>query len=157
VAAMKRSESGQAPVRQNPGARTSVREERLPDAELEVLACLWRNGETTAREVREAMHTYRPMTHGSVATLLSRLQAKGLVTRRKGPVGKAYVYKAVRRPGPAYRRVIKDFVERIFGGNTVALVNSLFETKPPTPDELETLQTLLDELREQDNSGRDDR
>ncbi len=147
MAPTKRSESAPTSV-----ARTPVREERLPDAELEVLACLWRNGETTAREVREGMHRYRPMTHGSVATLLSRLQAKGLVARRKGSVGKAYVYKATRRPGPAYRRVIKDMLERIFGGSTVAVVNSLFETKPPTPDELDTLQELLDEIREQNNS-----
>jgi BlaI family penicillinase repressor len=154
VAAMKRLESGQASAHQNPVVRTTVREERLPDAELEVLACLWRNGETTAREVREAMQHYRPMTHGSVATLLSRLQAKGLVARRKGPVGKAYVYKATRRPGPAYRRVVKDILERIFGGSSVALVNSLFETQPPTPDELDALQELLDELREQNDSGR---
>ena len=149
VAASKHSESGQASV-----AQTPVREERLPDAELEVLACLWRNGETTAREVREAMHRYRPMTHGSVATLLSRLQAKGLVARRKGAVGKAYVYKATRRPGPAYRRVVRDMLERIFGGSTVAVVNSLFETQPPTADELDVLQELLNELREQNGSGR---
>ena len=145
--------SGSTPVSV---ARTPVREERLPDAELEVLACLWRNGETTAREVREGMHGYRPMTHGSVATLLTRLQAKGLVARRKGSVGKAYVYKATRRPGPAYRRVIKDMLERIFGGSTVAVVNSLFETKPPTPDELDVLQGLLDEIREQNSAERSD-
>jgi len=36
------------------------------------------------------------------------------------------------------------------------VVNSLFETKPPTPDELDTLQELLDEIREQNNSGRSD-
>ena len=119
----------------------------LPDAELEVLACLWRHGKATARELRETMHGYRPMAHGSMATLLSRLQAKRLVTRKKGPVGKAFVYKPTRRAGVGYRRVINNLLQRIFGGNSVALVTSLFETQPPTHDELEELQRLIDDLR----------
>ncbi len=125
-------------------------EQRLPDAELEVLAHLWRDGTATAREIREALDHYRPMAHGSVATLLGRLRAKGLVARRKGPVGKAFVYKPTRRPGPGYRRVVGEMLQRVFGGNSVALVTSLFETQPPTPDELEELQRLLDQLRREE-------
>ena len=122
-------------------------EERLPDAELDVLACLWRHGEATARQVREALDHYRPMAHGSVATLLGRLQAKGLVSREKGPVGKAFVYTPTLQPRSGYRRVVRELLQRIFGGNSVALVTSLFETQPPTAAELEDLQRLLDELR----------
>jgi len=131
--------------------------QRLPDAELDVLACLWRRGKATAREVREALARYRPMAHGSVATLLGRLRAKELVTRQKGPVGKAFIYKPTRRPGPGYRRAVGDLLQRIFGGNSMALVASLFETKPPTPGELETLQELLDQFRENARRGRRDR
>jgi predicted transcriptional regulator len=122
-------------------------EERLPDAELEVMACLWRLREATARQLREAMSAYRPMAHASMVTLLGRLEAKGLVRRAKGPVGKAFVYTPTGRPGKTYRRVVGDVLQRIFGGNGLALVTSLFETKPPTPAEVEQLQRLLDELR----------
>ncbi len=122
-------------------------EERLPDAELEVLACLWQMGQATAREVREGMADYRPMAHASAVTLLGRLEAKGLVRREKGLVGKAFVYRPTRRPAATYRRILKDLVERIFGGSGVQLVTSLFETRPPTRDELEQLQQLLDRLR----------
>lgn len=119
---------------------------RLPDAELDVLACLWRRGEATARQIRETMEDYRPMAHGSVVTLLGRLQEKGLVTREKGPVGKAFVYQPTRRPAPTYRRVVGDLLTRIFGGNSVALVSSLFETQPPTQAEIRQIQELLDAL-----------
>jgi len=127
-------------------------EEHLPAAELDVLACLWRRGTATAREVREALHRYRPMAHGSVATLLGRLQDKGLVSREKGPVGKAFIYKPARRAGTGYRRVLKELLQRVFGGDSLALVTSLFETQPPTQEELQELQQLLDDLR-----GREDR
>lgn len=126
-------------------------DDQLPDAELEVMACLWQLREATARQVREAMLNYRPMAHTSVVTLLGRLEAKGLVKRAKGPVGKAFVYTPLRRPGKTYRRVIGNVLQRIFGGNGPALVASLFETQPPTPAEVEELQRLLDQLRQKAN------
>lgn len=130
-------------------------DERLPDAELEVMACLWQLREATARQLRETMHGYRPMAHTSMVTLLTRLEAKGLVKRAKGPVGKAFVYTPLRRPGKTYRRVIGDVLQRIFAGNGPALVASLFETQPPTPAEIAQLQQLLDRLRRKPGSTND--
>jgi BlaI family transcriptional regulator, penicillinase repressor len=122
-------------------------EPALPDAELEVLACLWKRGEATARDVREAMAAYRPLTHSAVSTLLSRLQEKGLVARRKGPIGKAFLFRAVGRPTTTRRRLVGDLLERVFGGDALAVVSSLFETRPPNAEELDRLERLLDELR----------
>jgi predicted transcriptional regulator len=133
--------------KQAASASSSRSNDRLPDAELDVLACLWRRGEATASEVREMMRRYRPMAHGSVATLLSRLLAKGLVAREKASVGKAFVYQPTRQARSGYRRVVRDVVDRVFGGNSVALVASLFETRPPDAEEVHELQKLLDGLR----------
>jgi len=127
----------------------------LPDTELEVLACLWQAGRATAREVREAMGGYRPMTHGAMATILKRLEGKGLVSKRKGPVGKAFVYEPTRSPEPTYRKLMRDLRERVFGGSGVTMVASLFETQTPTAEELDTLQRLLEELR-RNRAGRKD-
>ena len=119
----------------------------LPDAELEVLACLWQKDEASAREVRESMGKYRPMTHGAMVTLLKRLESKGLVAKRKGPVGKAFLYRPTRGPEPMYRKIMRDLRQRVFGGSGVAMVASLFETATPTDEELDALEGLLDELR----------
>lgn len=131
-------------------------EAKIPDAELDVLACLWKQGgEGTARQIREAMDPYRPMAHGSVMTLLKRLEEKGLVTKRKAPVGKAFLFQATRKPGPTYRRLVQDLLDRVFGGNGLALVTSLFETRPPTREEIEDLQRMLDELRARRSDSRE--
>jgi BlaI family transcriptional regulator, penicillinase repressor len=122
-------------------------DQSLPDAELEVLACLWRVGESTARDVREAIKGYRPLSHSAVSTLLSRLQEKGLVCRRKGPVGKAFLFRAADRPKRTRRKLVGDLLERVFGGDALAVVSSLFETRPPSAAELDRLQQLLDQLR----------
>ncbi|MEX2117973.1 MAG: BlaI/MecI/CopY family transcriptional regulator [Pirellulales bacterium] len=119
----------------------------IPDAELEVMACLWRQGRLSARQVREALSGFRPMTHAAVSTLLKRLEQKGLVTRQKGKTGKAFLYRAAVPPRRTYRRLLANLVERIFAGNGLALVSALFETHPPTPQQLEQLEQLLDKLR----------
>jgi len=128
---------------------------RLPDAELEVMACLWQEGPRTAREVREIMADYRPMTHGSMVTLLKRLEAKKWVEREKGPVGKAFVYRALRRPGPTHRRIVRNLVRRVFGGSGVALISTLLDSQPPTPNEMEKLEQLFQELRAKADQGED--
>jgi predicted transcriptional regulator len=128
---------------------------RLPPAERDTLACLCRLGEATARDIREEMRAYRPMAHGSALTLLKRLEAKKLVTRKKGPAGKAFVYQATRSRESAFRGLVRDLVLRVFHGDPAQLVASLFETCPPTTQEVEKLQGLLDDLRRRHQSGKD--
>jgi predicted transcriptional regulator len=114
---------------------------------LDVIACLHRHGEATAAQLRETMQSYRPMSHGAIVTLLKRLEAKNVVSRKKGPVGKAFVYSPVQRRSPALRNVVRDLLQRIFHGDGAALVASLFETRPPTAEEVRKIQEMLNDLR----------
>jgi BlaI family transcriptional regulator, penicillinase repressor len=122
-------------------------EKNVPTAELEVLACLRQMEQATAREIRERMHAYRPMAHGSVMNLLKRLEAKKLIARKKGPVGKAFVYRQRAASASIYENLLNRLLNRVFGGDSLALVASLFETRPPDSRQLEKLEMLLDELR----------
>jgi predicted transcriptional regulator len=120
----------------------------LPAAELDVMSCLWR-GLATAADIRAALAETRPLSHSSVCTLLGRLDAKGLVRREKGLVGKAFVYRPTLPAAGPRRTLLAGLLERLFAGNRVALVASLLETAPPTPSELAELTALLDQLRAQ--------
>ena len=124
-------------------------EHELPPAELDVMQCLWSKGELTAREVRELLAKRRPMSHSSVCTLLNRLTDKEFVDREKATSGKAFVYTSIVAPDNSRRRVIGDVLDRVFRGSGVDLVASLLETHPPNEDELQQLQSLLDELKAQ--------
>lgn len=119
----------------------------LPDAELELLAALCRAKEATARELRDALDAYRPMAHGSILTLLARLEAKQCVDKRKGDSGKAFVYRPTAAGRAVFRPVTRNFVERVFGGSSVSFIASLFESKTPTAEEVDELQRMLDDLR----------
>jgi BlaI family transcriptional regulator, penicillinase repressor len=120
----------------------------VPDAEMDVLGVLHHRGSATAREIREDLDPVRPMAHGSVLTLLKRLEARGLVSRAKGPAGKAYVYTATRRQSVTVRPVLDRLVRQVFAGRMSALVASLFETHPPTPAELTEIEALLHTQRQ---------
>jgi BlaI family penicillinase repressor len=124
-----------------------VLDARIPEAELEVLSMLNRLGAATARELREALETQRPMAHGSVLTLLGRLETKALVEKEKAESGKAFVYRATADGAAATRPMLRKLVDRVFGGSSVKLVATLLESKKPTAAELDEMQALLDGLR----------
>ena len=117
----------------------------LPAAELEVLAALWQLGEATSVAIRERLE--RPLSHSSVMTLLGRLEEKGHVTRRKPPRSRAFLYRPAEKPQATRQRILRAFAQRVFGGNPVALVASLFQGKKPSAKEVHELQTLLDDLK----------
>ena len=70
--------------------RTASAKQIPPPLELECLKALWRLGEGSARDVREALLQDRPLAYTTVMTMLDRLAKKGGLSRRK--VGRAYVY-----------------------------------------------------------------
>jgi BlaI family penicillinase repressor len=128
---------------------------QLPKAELDVLSCMLQQGQLTARGIREALAETRPMAHASVVTLLNRLEQKGLVRKQKGKVGKAFVYQATRKPGTVHQSLVRGLLDRVFAGNGLALVSSLFETQPPSEQDLDELQTMLDKMKA--NKGKGDK
>jgi predicted transcriptional regulator len=129
-------------------------EHSVPDAELDVMASLWRLGQATAGQLRDALRGKRPLAHTSVCTLLKRLESKGLVVREKASAGKAFVYRPSVKPAGMGRRLLGDLLDRVFGGSGVALVASLLESRPPTEDELKELRQLLDQLRDQSRGSK---
>lgn len=124
----------------------------LPDAELDVMSCLWQHGPLTAREIRELLQKQRPMAHATVCTLLRRLEDKDCVTRAKSGVGKSFSYQAKLQPQGPRKRMLDRLLDKAFAGDGVALVASLFETQPPNADEIAELEELLKDLKKQKRS-----
>jgi predicted transcriptional regulator len=122
---------------------------RIPDAEADVLSALFDVDEATARTVRERLVKKRPMAHGTVVTLLRRLEDRGLVKRRKADHGKAFVYSPAKAHARTFGPVVSSLMQRAFGGKPAALVASLFETRPPSAQEIDELEALVKRLKKQ--------
>lgn len=129
-------------------------EQDLPEAEIDVMSCLWKGGPATAREIRESLENRRPLNHASVCTLLRRLESKGFVSREKSGVGKAFRYQAEIPASGTARRMLDGLLDRLFGGNGVALVASLLESRPPSGDEIDALENLLSDLKKKQTTKR---
>jgi predicted transcriptional regulator len=62
-------------------------------------------------------------------------------------VGKAFVYRATQHAGLVYENLLSRLLNRVFAGDSLALVASLFETRPPDKKQLKQLESLLGQLK----------
>src|SRR4051794_6235997 len=109
--------------------------EALTEREAEVMDVVWRLGEATAQQVREALPG---SPHDStVRTLLRILETKGFVTHEVR--GKVYVYRAAVGRGEAQRVALRGVLNRFFAGSAEDLVLRLIEDEQLTPGQLDEL------------------
>jgi len=111
---------------------------RLSRFELEILEFLWKMGESSVRELQEAIPADSRPAYTTVQTIVQRLEQKGAV-RRTRKVGNALMFEAVVSRRSAYRRMIDDLLT-LFGGSAQPLVAHLLDTGKLTLDDLKALE-----------------
>ncbi|HSK77534.1 MAG TPA: BlaI/MecI/CopY family transcriptional regulator [Thermoanaerobaculia bacterium] len=114
------------------------REIHLSRFELEIMDILWKLGESSVREVQEAIPEQRRPAYTTVQTILSRLEEKKAV-RRTRKIGNALLFEPLIAREPVYRRIIDDFIA-LFGGSARPLVARLMETGQLTLEDLKALE-----------------
>jgi predicted transcriptional regulator len=84
---------------------------RLPPREREIAEIVHQRGEASATDILNALS--EPLSNGAVRSMLSRLQTKGVVRRRRD--GKRFVYLPARTDPAlreaALRRVSRDYFD----------------------------------------------
>ena len=87
----------------------------IPDSELDVIKVLWERGEGTVREILETLKAAgRQWSYATVATLLDRLEAKGMVTSDRSEL--AYVYRPAIAEGEVRQKRVNNLVEKLYQG-----------------------------------------
>ena len=104
---------------------------------------LWDAGEATVAEVRDALSDRRDRALTTVATMLSKMEKKGVVAHRVD--GRQYVYRALVSEAEVARSMVLDLTKRVFDGDASALVSHLLSEHEIDADELGRLKTLLGE------------
>ena len=115
----------------------------LSELQLDVMRVLWQQGEAGTTEVAEALAGSRGLAHTTVATLLSRLEKRGLVSSRR--VGRQLQYKALVSADSVQKGMVSALVSRFFGGDAKALVAHLVREEELAPDDLATVRRMLKE------------
>lgn len=113
----------------------------LTELQVALLRVLWERKEATVAEICAALRSERPLAPTTVATLLSRLEKRGVVRHRT--VARQYVYRAVVSEQEVRRSMVGDLTERLFDGDVAALVSHLLTSEAVGPDDLQKVRALL--------------
>ena len=112
--------------------------QRLGDLQLAILRILWGYGEASVAEVHRVLEEERGLALTTVATMLTKMEAKGLVAHRAE--GRKFIYQPLLSEGEVRRSMVGELTERLFGGDAVALVSHLLSEHELDPRELAELQ-----------------
>ena len=93
---------------------------RPTDAELAILRVLWERGPSTVRQVHEALAETRDTGYTTALKLMQIMAEKGLVTRNE--TARTHVYSAIAGEEQTQQQLVKDLVDRAFGGSAKTLV-----------------------------------
>jgi BlaI family penicillinase repressor len=117
---------------------------QLTELQIAILRLLWTRGELTVLDIWEALHAERGLAQTTVATLLSRLQRRGVLARRIND--RQYYYRALVTEADVQVSMVEELTERLFNGDVPALVNHLLTAQEMSPGDLDRVRRMIDEF-----------
>lgn len=115
----------------------------LSGLQLAVIRVLWRLGRATVADVQQELGSDRPLAYSTLATILKRMEDKGVV--RHVVDGRTFVYEPLVAADQVSYSVVSDLVEKVFAGRPSELVSHLLESHEVKADELERIKAMIDE------------
>ena len=113
----------------------------LGDLQLAIMRSLWRKGEATVAEVHEDLEAERGLALTTIATMLAKLEKKGVVGHRMD--GRRFIYQPRIDEGQVRRSMVAELTSQLFRGDVTALVNHLLSEHEIDPAELAQLKALI--------------
>ena len=116
---------------------------RLGDLQLAIMRHLWRLGEASVNDVHRGLYEERGLAPTTIATMLRKMEEKGVVTHRTE--GRKFIYRPTVTEKRARRSMVEQLTDRLFSGNVAELVSHLLEEHEVDEVELRQLQQLIEE------------
>ena len=113
----------------------------LGDLQLAIMRVLWARGETTVADVHEALEPERGLALTTIATMLAKMEKKGVVDHRAD--GRKFIYRPLVSEDQVTRSMVADLTSQLFRGDVMALVNHLLSEHDIDRRELNQLRELI--------------
>ncbi|MCC6774997.1 MAG: BlaI/MecI/CopY family transcriptional regulator [Gemmatimonadaceae bacterium] len=125
----------------------------LTDLQLAIVRVLWARGATTVVDVQQALMPDRPLAHTTIATLLSRLEKRGVISR--AIIGRQFHYRAEISEPEVRRSMVGELTDMLFAGRPAALISHLIAEQEIRPGDLDEVKRLIAAAeRRADSNGR---
>jgi BlaI family transcriptional regulator, penicillinase repressor len=109
--------------------------------QLQILKALWAAGPATVADVHAALPHGADLAYTTVATMLRKMEARGLVRHRRD--GRKFVYEPAVRQEDVTADLAGDVLDRAFEGRLADMVEHLLTTRDVSADELDELSRLI--------------
>lgn len=113
----------------------------LTDLQSAIMRVLWDRGEATVADIHAALQPERGLALTTIATMLSRLDKRGIVKHRTQ--SRQYVYYPKVSERDVRRSMVADLTERLFDGDVAELVSHLLNAREMSPGDLERVKDLI--------------
>jgi predicted transcriptional regulator len=118
---------------------------RLGDLQLRILQVLWEKHEATVTDVHQALADERALAYTTVATMLRKMEARGLVAHKAE--GRTFIYHAKVEEDEVSRGMADHLLERLFEGSLSDMVSHLLQSREVSREELSKLEKLISERK----------
>ena len=121
-----------------------VKPPRPTEGELAILRVLWEGGPATVREILHTLNATKPTGYTTALKLLQIMTEKGLVERDESV--RPQIYRPSFPQEQTQRQLVRDLLNRAFGGSVKTLVLQALATRKSSPEELAAIEKLLDRM-----------
>src|SRR5262249_9057319 len=113
----------------------------LSELQIAVMRVLWQREEASVADTAAVLAGERGLKYTTVATLLTRLERRGVVKPRRE--GRQLIYRALVSEPHVRRSMVADLIGSLFGGDPRALVAHLVDESEIAPGDLERVSRRL--------------
>ncbi len=113
----------------------------LSETQLDLMRVLWREGEADTKTVCEALK--KPLAYTTVATLLKRLEKRGVIKARSRD--RRFIYKPLVSEEEVMTSMVSSLVGTLFKGDSRALVSHLLKEDELNEEDLEKITRMIHE------------
>jgi BlaI family transcriptional regulator, penicillinase repressor len=114
---------------------------RLGKLQLAIMRVLWQRGEASVSDVHEDLEAERGLAPTTVATMLMKLERKGVAAHRTE--GRRFIYRPLVAEEQVRRSMVDELTSQLFQGDVTALVNHLLSEHSIAARELTELRSLI--------------
>ena len=125
----------------------STRTLKPTESELEILQVLWDRNQASVREVHEELLKTKESGYTTTLKLMQIMHEKGLVKRDDS--SKTHIYQASVSKEKTQKHLLGKMITNLFGGSSTELVIHALGNHKASPEELEEIQQLLNNLKKQ--------